>query len=443
MDIKFSEHFDFKKLMKFVSPSIFMMVFVSIYGVVDGFFVSNFVGKTAFASVNLIMPFPMVLGAVGFMIGTGGTALVSKALGERNEKRANQIFSMMIYLTVICGIFITVIGVLSVEKVAVLLGASDAMINDCVKYGRVLIAFIIPFMLQNVFQSLFAAAGKPKLGLTFTLSAGFANMGLDALFVGVLKMGVVGAAVATGISQIIAGILPLIYFALPNKSLLRLVKAKLELKPILHACSNGSSELMTNISMSLVSMLYNFQLMKYIGENGVSAYGVIMYVQLIFISIFIGYSVGSAPIIGYNYGAKNKKELNNMLKKSLIFMAVGGVVLMGLAYLMSGAFAKLFVGYDKELFELTKRVFKIFSVSFLLAGFNIFASAFFTALSNGLVSAMISFLRTLVFQTICVILLPLIFGIDGIWWAMCIAEIFAFFVSAIFVVTNHKKYGYY
>ena len=423
MDIKFSEHFDFKKLMKFVSPSIFMMVFVSIYGVVDGFFVSNFVGKTAFASVNLIMPFPMVLGAVGFMIGTGGTALVSKALGERNEKRANQIFSMMIYLTVICGIFITVIGVLSVEKVAVLLGASDAMINDCVKYGRVLIAFIIPFMLQNVFQSLFAAAGKPKLGLTFTLSAGFANMGLDALFVGVLKMGVVGAAVATGISQIIAGILPLIYFALPNKSLLRLVKAKLELKPILHACSNGSSELMTNISMSLVSMLYNF--------------------QLIFISIFIGYSVGSAPIIGYNYGAKNKKELNNMLKKSLIFMAVGGVVLMGLAYLMSGAFAKLFVGYDKELFELTKRVFKIFSVSFLLAGFNIFASAFFTALSNGLVSAMISFLRTLVFQTICVILLPLIFGIDGIWWAMCIAEIFAFFVSAIFVVTNHKKYGYY
>lgn len=420
-----------------------MMVFVSVYGVVDGFFVSNFVGKTAFASVNLIMPYPMVLGAIGFMIGTGGTAIVSKSLGEHNNERACQIFSMMIYVTVISGIILTAVGIMSVEKVAVLLGASSSMLKECTEYGKTLIIFITPFMLQNVFQTLFASAGKPKLGLIFTLSAGFANMGLDALFVGAFKWGVIGAAAATGISQVIAGILPIIYFALPNKSLLRLVKTKLEFKPIMRACSNGSSELMTNVSMSLVSMLYNFQLMKYIGENGVSAYGVIMYVQFIFISIFIGYSVGIAPVIGYNYGAKNKKELNNILKKSLGFMAVGGVVLMCLAYFMSGVFAKIFVGYDTELFELTKKAFKIFSVSFLLAGFNIFASAFFTALSNGAVSATISFLRTLVFQTVCVIILPLVFGIDGIWWAMCIAEILAFFVSMIFTVSKRKKYGYY
>ena len=413
MAAKLSDHFGSKKLLLFVLPSVCMMVFTSIYVVVDGFFVSNYAGKTAFAAVNLIIPFTMILGAVGFMIGTGSTALVSKVMGEGDDKRANRIFSMMVYLTILFGVFFTAIGVALVPRVAVLLGATDEMMPDCVLYGRIIICFTTMFMLQNVFQSLFVAAEKPKLGL-----------------------------LATGISQLVGGVLPLIYFALPNKSRLRLCPARLEIKPILKVCANGSSELMTNVSLSLVSMIYNAQLMKYIGENGVSAYGVLMYAQMIFISIYIGYAVGSAPIISYNYGAKNHAELKSMLKKSLVIISVTGVFLTALAFFLSGAVAKIFVGYDAELYELTVRAFKIFSCSFLLAGFNIFASAFFTALNNGAVSALISFLRTLLFQSICVLVLPIVFGINGIWWAMTVAEIFALIVSAGFIIGKRKKYHY-
>lgn len=442
MAAKLSDHFESKKLLLFVLPSVCMMVFTSIYVVVDGFFVSNYAGKTAFAAVNLIIPFTMILGAVGFMIGTGSTALVSKVMGEGDDKRANRIFSMMVYLTISFGVFFTAIGVALVPRVAVLLGATDEMLPDCVLYGRIIICFTTMFMLQNVFQSLFVAAEKPKLGLLATVGAGVTNMVLDFLFVGVLGRGVAGAALATGISQLVGGVLPLIYFALPNKSRLRLCPARLEIKPILKVCANGSSELMTNVSLSLVSMIYNAQLMKYIGENGVSAYGVLMYAQMIFISIYIGYAVGSAPIISYNYGAKNHAELKSMLKKSLAIISVTGVFLTALAFFLSGTVAKIFVGYDAELYELTVRAFKIFSCSFLLAGFNIFASAFFTALNNGAVSALISFLRTLLFQSICVLVLPIVFGINGIWWAMTVAEIFALIVSAGFIIGKRKKYHY-
>lgn len=442
MTIKLSDHFTYKKLLRFVLPSICMMVFTSIYGVVDGFFVSNFAGKTAFAGVNLIMPYNMILGSVGFMVGTGATALVSKVLGEGDKQKANKFFSMFVYFTIILGVIFTVVGVLTVEPVAKALGATPDMLGDSVTYGKIVISFITAYMLQNMFQSLFVTAEKPKLGLVFTISAGVANMVLDALFVGVFKWGVAGAAVATGVSQCIGGVLPLVYFALPNKSLLRFVKTGFEIKPILAVCGNGSSELMTNISMSLVSMIYNAQLLKYIGENGVSAYGVLMYVQMIFISVYIGYSIGSAPVIGYNYGAQNYPELKNMLKKSLIIMGTAGVILTSAAIGFSGVFAKIFVGYDGELFDLTVKAFKIFSFSFLLAGFNVFASAFFTALNNGLISATISFLRTLVFQSIPVLILPLIFGIDGIWASMIVAEVCALVVSAVFIITQKKKYHY-
>ncbi|MDE7328440.1 MAG: MATE family efflux transporter [Clostridia bacterium] len=446
MTIQISDHFNFKKLFRFVLPSVFMMVVTSIYGVIDGLFVSNFVGKTPFAAINLIIPFTMILGGMGFMIGTGGTALVTKVLGENDNEKANRYFTMLIIFAVILGVVLTAIGILVMRPIAKLLGganASDAMIDDSVLYGRIVVGFTTFFMLQNIFQSFLAAAEKPKLGLIVTLIAGVANAILDALFIAVFKWGIVGAAVATGIGQVLGGVIPLIYFARKNSSLLRFTKTALEIKPILVACGNGSSELLTNIATSVVSMLYNFQLMKYYGENGVSAYGVIMYVQLIFLALMIGYTIGSAPIVGYNYGAKNGGELRNIFKKSVVILAFGGIFLSGLAQALAIPLAKLFVGYDKELYDLTVHAFRLFSFAFIFSGVAIYSSGFFTALNNGLISAIISVLRALVFQVAFVFLLPFLFGVDGIWWAMFATEVCATIVSIIFFIANRKKYNYF
>ena len=440
--IQLSDHFTYQKLLRFVLPSIVMMVFTSIYGVVDGLFVSNFAGKTPFAAINLVMPFIMVLGGIGFMIGTGGTALVSKVLGEGEPEKAKRYFTMMILFTLLVGAVLTVFGVTMMEKVARFLGATDEMLHDCVLYGRIVISFTAAFMLQNVFQSFLIAAEKPKLGLIATVAAGVTNMALDALFIAGFHWGVAGAAIATGLSQCVGGLFPLIYFLRPNSSKLRLVRTKLELRPILNACGNGSSELMSNISSSIVSMIYNFQLLKYIGEDGISAYGVLMYVQFVFIAIDIGYSIGCAPIVGFHFGAQNHTELKNMLGKSVKLMCGAGVVMAVLAQLLAAPLARLFVGYDEVLYTLTCHAFRLFSFAFLFAGFNIFASSFFTALNNGLISAVISFLRTLVLQTSSVILLPLIFGVDGIWYAITAAEIFATTISVIFLFAKRKKYHY-
>lgn len=442
MKIKLSDHFTYSKLLRFVFPSIIMMIFTSIYGVVDGLFVSNFAGKTAFASINLVMPFIMILGGIGFMIGTGGTALVSKVLGEGKKEKANKIFTMMIIFTLLLGTLLSVIGVVSMPWVADFLGATEEMMADCILYGRIVTGFTVAFMLQNVFQSFLIAAEKPKLGLLATVLAGVTNMALDAIFIIVFKWGVAGAAIATGLSQCVGGIFPLIYFSRDNSSLLRLTNTKLEIKPIFNACGNGSSELMSNISLSVVSMIYNFQLMKYVGEDGVSAYGVLMYVQFIFVAIYIGYAIGCAPITGYHFGAQNHGELKNMLRKSAFLSAISGVVLTILAIGLSSPLAKLFVGYDEELYELTRHAFSLFAYSFLLAGFNIFTSSFFTALNNGAVSAAISFMRTLIFQTSSVLILPIFLGVDGIWWAITVAEVFAFILSLIFLFAKREKYHY-
>ena len=440
--IQLSDHFTYRKLFQFTLPSIVMMVFTSIYGVVDGYFISNYAGKTAFASVNLVMPFIMILGGMGFMIGTGGTALVSVVLGQKDHERANRYFSMMIYLTVIMGVILSVLGFTFMKSIAALLGATEEMLADCVLYGRIVISFTTAFMLQNVFQSFLIAAEKPKFGLVVTVIAGATNMVLDWLFVSVFGWGVAGAAAATGLSQCAGGLVPLIYFLLPNKSLLRLTRTKLELIPLLKACGNGSSELMSNISSSVVSMIYNFQLLKYIGENGVSAFGVLMYVQFIFVAIFIGYSIGCAPVVSYHYGAGNSPEVKNMLKKSMLLMGTLGVLLSALAFCLAEPLAKIFVGYDAELHALTSHAFRLFSFSFLLAGFNIYCSSFFTALNNGAISAAVSFLRTLVFQTSAVLILPLILDVDGIWLSNAFAEVFAFAISAIFLIAKRRKYHY-
>ena len=442
MRVQLSDHFTYPRLLRFTLPSITMMIFTSIYGVVDGLFVSNFVGKTAFAAVNFIMPLLMGLGALGFMVGSGGSALVSRTLGEGDRKKAERIFSMLVYTILAAGVALTLLGQLFLRPIAAALGAEGEMLENCVLYGRIVLLSTGPFMLQNVFQSFFIAAEKPRLGLLVTVVAGVTNMVLDALFIAVLRWGVAGAAIATGLSQCVGGVLPLFYFLRPNSSLLHLRPTALRLRPILQACGNGSSELMSNISSSLVSMLYNFQLLRLIGENGVSAYGVLMYVQFIFVAIFIGYSIGCAPVVSYHYGARNHPELKSLLRKSVLLMAIGGVLLSALARLLAAPLSHLFVGYDTDLCALTTHAFTLFSWSFLLVGFNIFASGFFTALNNGAISAAISFLRTLVFQSGAVLLLPLLLDVDGIWWAITAAECFAFLISVIFLVAKRNKYHY-
>lgn len=442
MNIQLSEHFTYGKLLKFTFPSIIMMVFTSIYGVVDGVFVSNFVGSESFAAVNLIMPFLMILGAIGFMLGTGGSALVAFILGTGDGQKANRVFSLMVYVLIVLGGIFTVGGILFMEPMARLLGADEAMLPVCVQYGRIVMLGLIPFMLQNTFQSFLVTAERPHFGLYITIAAGVTNMALDALFVGVFRWGVAGAAAATVISQIVGGVIPLVYFICPNKSKLRLGKTKMDFRMLGKAAANGSSEFMTNVSMSLVNMLYNWQLMRLIGAQGVAVFGIIMYVSFIFAAIFIGYSMGSAPVIGFHYGAGNKEELKGLFRKSLWILLVFSVVLTGLAMMLAKPLAMIFVAYDAELLELTKRALTIYSLSFLMSGFNIFASSFFTALNDGLTSALISFGRTLMFQAASVLLLPLIFDVDGIWAAVILAEGLALILSAACVIRNRKKYGY-
>ena len=442
MKIQLSDHFTYKMLLQFVLPSIIMMVFTSIYGVVDGLFVSNFVGKTPFAAVNLVMPFIMVFGGIGFMFGTGGSALVAKTMGEGDKHRANQYFTMMIVVTLICGVIISTVGVIYMEPISIFLGADEEMLADCVLYGRIVLAFNTAFMLQNVFQSFLIAAEKPKLGLWITVAAGVTNMALDALFMAVFRWGVAGAAIATGISQVVGGVLPLVYFLRPNSSLLRMTRTKLELRPILQASGNGASELVSNVTASVVGMLYNFQLLRLAGQNGVAAYGVLMYVEFIFAAVFIGYAIGCAPILSYHFGAGNHSELKNLLKKSVLLMGVGGLAMVGIAQALAIPMARLFVGYDDVLCQMTVHAFRISTVAFALVGFNIFNSSFFTALNDGAVSAIISFLRTFVFKLSAVLLLPVIWELDGIWWAGVAAEICAFGLGLAFLLGKRKKYHY-
>lgn len=443
MKIQLSEHFTYNKLLRFVFPSIVMMIFTSIYSVVDGLFVSNFVGKTALASINLILPFLMGLSALGFMIGTGGSAIVAKTLGEGDPKRANAYFSMLVYVTAIGGIILALLGMLLVPSVASLLGAEGELLSNCILYGRINFISLPAFMLQNVFQSFFVTAEKPKLGLAVIITAGVTNMILDLLFIGILGFGLAGAAVATVCGEMIGGLFPVFYFSRKNSSLLRLGKTQFNGRILMQTCINGSSELMTNLSSSIVNSLYNIQLMKFAGENGVAAYAAIMYVNFIFIAIFLGYSIGSAPIISYHYGAGNHGELKNLYKKSLQLVGSWGILLFILAQLLATPLAKLFVGYDSTLLAMTQIGFRIYSLVYLINGFNIFGSSFFTALNNGVVSAVISFLRTLVFQIGAVFILPIVFGgINGIWSSVTVAELLTLCITITFFVRQRRKYHY-
>ncbi len=440
--IQLSDHFTYKRLLRYTYPSILMLIFTSIYGIVNGFFISNFVGKTPFAAVNFIMPFLMMLGCAGFMFGTGGSALIAIRMGQGKTEEANELFSLIIYVSAGFGLVLTLLGFVFLRPVAALMGAEGRLLAHCITYGRIVLAALPFLILEFEFQCLFATAGKPKLGLAVTAAAGIVNMALDALFVAVFQWGIEGAAAATAISQFFGGAIPLLYFGRRNKSLLRLTKCRFDRRALFNTCTNGSSELMTNISMSLVNMLYNIQLMKYVGENGVSAYGVLMYVSLIFQAVFLGYAVGAAPVISYHHGAGNTQECKSLLKKSLVLTASFSLLMLLAGQTLARPLTLLFVGYDPELMSLTVRAFAIFSFSFLFSGFAIFGSSFFTALGDGLTSALISFLRTLLFQCAAVLLLPLIWGVDGIWCSTVSAEILALIVTVLFLCGKRKKYGY-
>lgn len=444
MRIQLSEHFNYGKLIRFVFPSIMMMIFTSIYGVVDGLFVSNFVGKVPFAAINLMMPLFMILASIGFMIGTGGSAIVAKTIGEGDTRRANRYFSLFVYATLIGGTLITVLGQIFLKQAAMLFGAEGEMLDCCVRYGRITISAMPFFMLQNVFQSFFVAAEKPKLGLYVIILAGVTNMVLDALLVVVIPLGLEGAALATAISQTVGGLIPIIYFVRKNDSLLKLTGTRFYGNVMLKTCANGSSELMSNISASIVTILFNYQLMKYAGDNGVAAYGVVMYVSFIIAAIFIGYSIGVAPAISYNFGADNRTEMKNIFKRSSVLILGTSLVMTALSFFLAYPLSAIFVSYDKVLLDITVKGFRIFSFSFLFCGLNIFGSAFFTSLNNGIVSAIISFMRTFVFQCIGVLTLPLLFndGLDGVWLSIIVSEGIAFLITLIFIFANKEKYGY-
>ena len=442
MKIQLSDNFTYRKLLKFTFPSIIMMMFTSVYGVVDGIFVSNFAGKTPFAAINLIMPVFLIIGAIGFMIGTGGSALVARYLGEGKKEKANHTFSMLIYVSLVFSLGVSVLGFIFIEPIARLLGAEGEMLRCCVLYGRILLPPMFAFILQNEFQAFMIVAEKPQMGLWVTVAAGVTNIVLDALFVAVFKWGLAGAAVATAMSQLIVGTVPLLYFIFSKKAPLKLCRTSVDFKDLLKTCTNGSSEMMTNISMSLVTILYNFQLMKLAGEDGIAAYGVIMYVAFIFISIFIGYCVGSAPITSFHFGAQNHGELKKLLKMSTVIIGVFSIAMTVISVLFAKRLSEIFVGYDKNLLSMTVRGFIIYCFSFLLAGFNIFGSSFFTALNNGLVSAIISFLRTLLFQVVAVMVLPMLLGLDGIWFSIILAELLSFIAVIIFIKKMQSKYHY-
>lgn len=438
----FNQHYTYGKLLKYCVSPIVMMIFTSLYVVVDSLFVSNFTGKTAFAAANFIIPYLLMFTSFGFMFGAGGSALIAKTLGERRDRKAKEIFTNVFILSLGFGAAIATLGQLLIRPVAQALGAEGQLLQDSLIYGRIYLLGVPSYIIQFEFENLYAAAGKPKLGLFATILSGLTNIALDALFIIVFHWGLAGAAFATIIAQWIGGTIPMVYFSRDNASSLRFVKAKMDWHAMVRVCSNGISEVVNNVSISVVSMFYNVQLLKYAGNEGVAAYGVLMNMNFMFTAVFWGYNVGAAPLISFQYGADNRQEIHNLFKKSMILIFSASAIMFLLAETLSGPISALYVGYDQGLMDLTSRGFLIFSFNFLFAGVAIFSSSLFTALNNGLLSALISFLRTFVFQIGCILVLPIFWEIDGIWFSLVLAEFLTMTVGLILIGLNRKKYHY-
>lgn len=442
MEIHLSDHFTYKKLLRFTFPAVIMMIFTSLYGIVDGLFVSNYAGKTALAAINFVYPILIILSTFGYMFGTGGSALVAKTMGEGKKEEANRLFSLFVYICFFLGVVFTVLGIFLLKPLMAHLGAEGEMLQMADMYGKILLLSMPFWNLQFAFQMFFVTAERPKLGLYVTLLAGFTNILLDAVFVALFDMGLLGAALATAASQIVGGGVPLLYFFRKNGSLLHLGKTRFEPKPFLKGLLNGLSEFVNGISGSLVSILYNTQLLRYAGEDGVAAYGIMMYITLVFIGISFGYANGTSPVIGYQFGAKNTYELRSLLRKSVVITFAAAALMVLTAEIFAAPFSSVFAGYDAALCALTTRGLRIFATSFLFSGFAIFGASFFTALNNGPVSALLSTLRTLVFQVVTALVLPFFWGVDGIWISLSLAEALAAVLSGVFIFALRKKYNY-
>ena len=442
MTDKLNRHYSYGGLIKYAAAPAAMMIFTSLYTVVDGFFISNLAGKTAFAAVNLVIPYWMIMCGFGFMFGAGASALCGMLLGEQRRDLANQAFTSIVMASVLFSIVLMIIGLVTLRPVCELMGADAAMMPPCITYGNIVFAFLPTMFLQSLFQPLFSTMQKPALGFYFTLGAGLSNMVLDWVFVGLFGWGVAGAAFATGIGTVVGGVLPLIYVARSHSLTLQLVKCRISMHDVLKSAGNGSSELLSNVSQSVISIFFNWQLLRYAGETGVAAYGIMMYVGFIFVALSMGYMVAVSPLISYQYGAQHHHELTSLYKKSLIICAVSGIIMFIAAELLAEPLARFFGGYDPELYKMTVHGFRIVCILFLLSGFNIFATAFFTALNNGLISGMLAFCRTFLFQLICIFVLPELFGLEGIWLSCVTAEVFALIVSIITLKLQKRRYHY-
>lgn len=441
--IQLSDHFDYRRLLKFTLPSIASMIIGSVYSIVDGFFVSNFVGKTEFTALNLIFPFRMILGAVGNMIGVGGTALVAKTLGEGKKEKANDMFSFFIYVCALSGIVFSLAAMGFLPEIAVMLGATEELLPHCVTYGGIILLALPVMMLQYTFQGFLIAAEKPQISMHITVAAGVTNIVLDALFVGVLGWGLAGAAGATAISQSVGGILPIFLFTRKNNGWpLRLGRCTVDFKALAQACSNGASSFLSSISSSVVGILFNFQLLAYAGPDGVAAYGVIMYVEMIFLSASFGYTSGISPVISYHYGAENHAELKNLVKRSIVIVTVSSVLMFFVAQILARPVTMIFTSYDRALTDMTTTAFRLYSFNFIVSGMGMFGSTFFAALNNGKVASVLSFLRLVVFQGGFVMILPALFGIGGIWITMAVANLFSAVTALIFMAMYREKYHY-
>ena len=440
--VQLSDHFDYRTLIRFTIPSVLMMVISSVYSIVDGLFVSNFAGSDGFAAVNLMMPIAMMISCIGFMAGAGGSALISKTLGEQEAEKAREQFSLIIYLIIGFSLVIGVTVFLLVPQIARMMGAEGAIYDNCVIYGRILISALPAFMLQILFQNFLVVAEKPQMGMVIAISSGVTNIVLDALFIAVFQWGVAGAAIATMLGQTIGGIVPLGYFLLKKNHLLWFTKFKFRWETLKRTCVNGFSAFIGNASNSLVGIVFNLRLMDLMGSDGVVAYGVVMYVTYIVTGVFMGYSTGIAPVFSYNLGSGNAEEIKGLLKRSLVSIAVSALVLVAFVQIFARGLAAIFVSYDENLMILTTTAIRLFNISFLVAGFNIFAAAFFAALNNGVVSSILSLSRTLVFTLGCLFILPAVIGNNGIWLSVTFAEVFSVLVAGYYVVKNREKYQY-
>ena len=436
MDVSLSGHYGYRRLLWASAPSVAMMLVSSVYGIVDGLFVSNFAGKSGFAAVNLMYPPMMILGALGLMVGSGGAALVGKIQGEGYPQKADRVFTMLLRFLASVGVAVGVLFAVFCPLIARWLGADEGMMDECVVYGRISMVGMPFFMLQQAMQSFYMAAERPQLGTWVSVACGIVNVALDALFVWILGWGVAGAAWATVLAQVVGGGFPMIYFGSKrlNRGSLHLRRNSKTIWPYVgKACTNGLSEYVSGISLSIVSMCYNLQLMHHIGEDGVAAYGVVMYLTFVIAAFFIGYNITLTPIIGYHYGARDVDEQRSLLRKSLVIIGVTGLLLTAVAELLSGPAARFFVGYDEGLLALTTKAIRIYMLCFLICGWSMFASALFTGLQNGVVSAVAAFMRSLVFEMAAVWLLPVFFGIDGIWWAVNVSEVLTLLFCMVLV----------